>query len=457
MTYHHSWARPCNPAISIRLACSLCCAISLAASAQDAASHSHTFQPEDKQPEDRQSEDKALIHAHELLENYPLVDGHNDLPFVIREKGDPLRDVNAYDLTRTTPHDTDFARLHAGHVGAQFWSVYIPGTEIVKNQGFAKTQLEQIDIARRLVEQYPEYLSLATRAEDIEKARYEGRIASLLGMEGGHAIENSLGALRMFYRLGVRYMTLTHFPNNDWADAAGNDVHGGLTRFGEEVVREMNRLGMLVDLSHVSVNTMNDALDVSEAPVIFSHSNTRALTPHKRNVPDQVLKRLPQNGGVVMASFISVFNVKDYAEWEEGFKKASGGLEIGDPNYDEEKKKYSQKFPEPKASISDVADHLEHIRMTAGIDHVALGSDFYGDPETMVTDLEDTASFPLLFAELIRRGWSDEELIKLSRGNLIRVLKAAEDTSERLQKERNPSYATIEQLDQGQEAPNSLR
>ena len=262
------------------------------------------------QAREAHADDPALARARELLNKYPLIDAHNDLPAVIRESGKPPRDVAAYDLNRRTAGDTDIARLREGGVGGQFWSVWIPSLPDVGKRGFARIQLEQIDIALRVIERYPADFRLALTADEIEQVNAAGRIASLLGIEGGHAIENSLGALRDYYRLGVRYMTLTHFNGNDWADSATEAPrHGGLTKFGEEVVREMNRLGMVVDLSHVSTDTMNDVLDMAEAPVMFSHSSALALTPSPRNVPDSVLSRLGKNGGVVMVDFISEFSV----------------------------------------------------------------------------------------------------------------------------------------------------
>src|SRR5688572_2719249 len=316
--------------------------------------------------------DAVLARAREVLQAHPLIDGHNDLPYVIRESGQPPRDVEAYDLTTRAAGDTDIPRLREGGVGGQFWSVYIPSGADTAARGFARIQLEQIDIALRMVERYPRDLALALTADDIDRANAVGRIASLLGIEGGHAIENSLGALRTYYRLGVRYMTLTHFDGNDWADSATAAArHGGLTKFGAEVVREMNRLGMLVDLSHVSEDTMNDALDIAEAPVIFSHSNARALSPTPRNVPDAVLKRLPQNGGVVMLSFISLFTVQggEHARWQAAFEKETG-VKLGDAAYDAAHEKYTVAHPEPRATLADVADHIEHVRDVAGIDHV---------------------------------------------------------------------------------------
>jgi membrane dipeptidase len=402
------------------------------------------------------AEDAALEHARAFLKQHPLIDGHNDLPEVIREKGKPPRDVAAYDLTRPTAGDTDIARLRAGGVGGQFWSVYIPSSPEVGKKGFARIQLEQIDIALRVIERYPDDLALALTADDVERAMAAGKIASLLGMEGGHAIENSLGALRDFYRLGVRYMTLTHFNSNDWADSATEPSrHGGLTKFGEEVVREMNRLGMLVDISHVSADTMNDALDVTAAPVIFSHSTALALTPSPRNVPDAVLTRMRQNGGVVMVNFISQFTVQGEAHqrWQEAFARETGA-KLVDTDYDEKLTKFTAAHPEPRATIKDVADHVEHVRDVAGIDHVGIGADFFGEPTWMAAGLEDVSRYPELFAELIRRGWSDADLEKLARGNVLRTLRGAEQVAARLQKERPASFLTIEQVDGGKPLPD---
>jgi membrane dipeptidase len=402
------------------------------------------------------ADDDSLAKARAILGRHPLIDGHNDLPWVIRENGKPPRDVASYDLNASTPGDTDIARLRAGGVGGQFWSVYVPSEAAAAARGHARLQLEQIDIALRIVERYPKDLALALTAADVERANAEGRIASLLGMEGGHAIENSLGALRDFYRLGVRYMTLTHFNTTHWADSA-TDVarHGGLSKFGEEVVREMNRLGMLVDISHVSPATMHDVLDIAEAPVIFSHSNARALSTTLRNVPDDVFARVGKNGGVVMVSFISLFNVQgeEHARWQAAFEQAAG-VKLGDPGYDAAYGKYVVDHPEPRATIADVADHVEHVRDAAGVDHVGIGADFFGEPTWMAAGLEDVASYPALFAELLRRGWTEADLAKLSRGNVLRVLRGAEDAAARLQEVRGASFQSIEQLDRGQPLPD---
>jgi membrane dipeptidase len=367
-----------------------------------------------------QAQDLHMDKARRVLEGTPLFDGHNDLPWVIRGSEDAPHDVEAYDLRNATSGHTDIARLRSGMVGAQFWSVYIPMEAV--EEGAARYQLEQIDIARQVIRRYPDVFEQAYSMSDVERIFGSRKVASVLGMEGGHAIENSLGALRAYYDLGARYMTLTHSGNNDWADSGTDDPeHDGLTEFGEEVVREMNRLGMMVDLSHTSPETMNDALDVAEAPVIFSHSSAQAVTAHPRNVPDQVLRRLPDNGGVVMVTFVPAF-ISDAVRTFDG---------SGDP---------------PRATLADVADHIEHIRDVAGIDHVGIGSDFDGISDTPI-GLEDVSTFPTLFAELSRRGWSEEDLAKLAGGNVMRVWRDAESAASRIQRTRGPSTATIEELD----------
>jgi membrane dipeptidase len=379
------------------------------------------------------AEDAALAHARKLLQSTILVDGHNDLPWAIRENKTAPGDVKAYDLRKPTPGATDFARLKLGGVGAQFWSVYIPGE---LSGGFARTQLEQIDIARRIIAMYPDKLQFATSVADIRAAHKAGKIASLMGMEGGHAIEDSLGALRAYYDLGVRYMTLTHNVNLSWADSqAQPPEHGGLTPFGEQVVLEMNKLGMLVDLSHTSDGTMDDALRVSQAPVIFSHSSARALCDVKRNVPDDILERVKVNGGVVMVTFVAGFidpavaaiQVPAMAEITERSKGKSA----------EEREKIEQevlgRVKMPPTSIAKVADHIEHIRDVAGVEHIGLGGDFDGNSEWPV-GLSDVSMYPNLFAELIRRGWSDQDLKLLAGENLLRAFAQAEAVSKRLSK-----------------------
>ena len=402
------------------------------------------------------SPDRALSHARRLLHSSPLIDGHNDLPWEIREDSTAPRDVAAYDLRTRRPKQTDLMRLGDGEVGAQFWSIYIPGE--IRDSGYARVQLEQFDIARRMIARYPDRLGLALTADDIERLFKRGRIASLLGMEGGHAIENSLGALRSYYALGARYMTLTHNVTLDWADAALDSVrHGGLTEFGREVVREMNRLGMLVDLSHTSPGTMSDALDVSEAPVIFSHSSARALVDHPRNVPDSILARLPRNGGLVMVTFVPAFVSSEVAEWERQGDSARKQLEATVSDSAERKRQndaWLAAHPRPEATLAQVADHIQHVRDVAGVDHVGIGSDFDGTDYTPV-GLEDVSRFPELFAELIRRGWSDADLKKLAGQNLLRVLRQAEATAARLQQSRQPSTRTIQELDGPRPVPAS--
>ena len=395
--------------------------------------------------------DSARARAMRALAAQPVVDGHNDLPWRIREDSLHPMDVEAYDLRRKTPGMTDLARLKAGKVGAQFWSVYIPGEKddgtykangaVSSTPGYARVQMEEIDIARRVIAKYPQLMGAPT-SDSARLAIARGRVGSILGMEGGHAIENSLSLLRMYYALGVRYMTLTHNVTLDWADAALDSAkHGGLTPFGREVVREMNRLGMLVDLAHVSPGTMSDALDVTEAPVIFSHSGARALVDHPRDVPDSILARMPKNGGVVMVPFVPAF--------------ISAAVKADDDSLTAHKADaaaWRAAHPRPKATVNDVADVIEHVRKVAGVDHVGIGSDFDGITE-WPEGLEDVSTFPDLFTELARRGWSEADLRKLAGGNVLRAFKAAEQVAARLKKVRGPSQATIQQLDEPRPMP----
>ncbi len=396
-----------------------------------------------------QATDANLELAKKVLRSTPLVDGHNDLPWRIREDKTMARDVEAYDLRKRTPGHTDLARLRAGMLGAQFWSIYIPGE--IKDSGYARVQLEQFDIARRVIAKYPEALAWTPTAAAVRKAFADGKIGSLLGMEGGHAIENSLGALRMYYEMGARYMTLTHNVTLDWADAAlDKPKHGGLTNFGKEVVREMNRLGMLVDLSHVSPGVMSDALTTAEAPVMFSHSAARELTNHARNVPDSILGRLPKNGGVVMVPFVTSFVSQKLRDHELEAERVGRELKTKNPNDSmavaRDVEAWRKVHPAPHVTIKDVADHIDHVRKVAGVDHVGIGSDFDGITE-VVDGLEDVSTFPALFAELARRGWTEGDLKKLAGENILRVLEQAERVAARLQKERPPSNKTIGGLD----------
>jgi membrane dipeptidase len=378
-----------------------------------------------------------LARAKRILSQTPLIDGHNDLPWRIREDSIARGNVDAYDLRKRTPGHTDLDRLKEGMIGAQFWSVYTPGE--YRDSGYAKVQLEQIDIARRFIAKYPDRLALALSVNDIRRDFKQGRIGSLLGIEGGHAIENSLGALRAYYDLGVRYMTLTHNVTLDWADAALDSAkHKGLTPFGDSVVREMNRLGMLVDLSHVSPGTMSAALNVSQAPVIFSHSGARALVDVPRNVPDSILRRVTTNGGIVMVPFVTGFVSPAVLLYDHSTRPVMKDLQAKYGNdtagITREINQWRAAHPEPRATLSQVADQIEYVRKVAGVDHVGIGSDFDGITE-VVQGLEDVSTFPALFAELARRGWSDNDLRKLAGENLLRVFAQAEAVSKRIQKE----------------------
>jgi membrane dipeptidase len=358
--------------------------------------------------------DQALA----LHRESPLIDGHNDIPWQYRMKA--ARDMAKLDLREPQRElHTDIPRLRRGGVGGQFWSVYVPAT--MQGQEAVRATLEQIDVVHQMMDRYSDTFELARTAADVERIFKTGKIASLIGMEGGHSIDNSLAALRMFYMLGARYMTLTHSANTPWADSATDTPqHGGLTPFGEAVVREMNRLGMMVDISHVSADTMHDALAVTQAPVIFSHSSARAVTRHLRNVPDDVLAKLPANGGVVMVTFVPPYLSEAVREFDA---LASG---------------QRQATPEPRATMAQVADHIDHIRKVAGIDHIGIGSDFDGIT-SVPRDLEDVSKFPLLTAELMRRGYSRDDLKKILGLNVLRVMKEEELAAARLQKERPPS------------------
>ena len=354
--------------------------------------------------------DPLLDRARRLLREVPIIDGHNDLPDALKDKAGS--DPGKFDLLQRQPaFMTDVPRLREGGVGGQFWSVYVPVE--TKGANAVKATLDQIDIVYRMAARYPSAFELAFTAADVERIEKRGRIASLIGMEGGHCIDNSLGALRTFYQLGARYMTLTHNENTPWADAAlDTPAHNGLTPFGEDVVREMNRLGMLVDLSHVSPATMEAALRVTRAPVIFSHSSARALTDHPRDVPDNILAKLPQNGGVVMVTFVPSFISREVYE------------------YSNRPAEWRAANPTPVATIAQVADHVDHIKRVAGIDHVGFGGDFDGIT-AVVKGLEDVSTYPALIRELLRRGYTDDDIKKIAGRNVLRVLRGAEDAARR--------------------------
>jgi len=390
-----------------------------------------------------------VAHVKQLLATTPLVDSHNDLPWAMREFANAPLDVEVYDLNKTTKGMTDIKRLRQGHVGGQFWSVYIPGE--IRDSGYARVQLEQIDIARRVIARYPKDLTWSLTAADVRAAHKAGKIGSLLGMEGGHAIENSLGALRAYYELGARYMTLTHNVTLDWADAALDvPTHKGLTPFGKEVVREMNRLGMLVDLSHVSPAVMSNALDVTEAPVIFSHSAARGVTDVARNVPDSILARLPKNGGVVMMTFVPGFTSQDVADFEKRVTAIRDSITKAHPGDNDAQFKavaaWREAHPTPRSTIANVADHMDHIKKVAGAEHIGMGGDYDGITETVV-GLEDVSKYPDLLAELVKRGWTDKEIRGVAGENVLRALTRAEVVSAQLRKTRPASTKTIQQLD----------
>jgi membrane dipeptidase len=384
--------------------------------------------------------DSAIPEIRGLLRDVPLIDGHNDLPWQFRKRGG---DLNAIDLrvnnqNAKPPLATDIPRLRAGGIGGQFWSVYVPsespGPEAVK------AVLEQIDVVHQLVQRYPDTFELALTAADVERIHKQGRIASLIGMEGGHSIDNSLAILRMTYALGARYMTLTHTKNNDWADSsADKPQHNGLAPFGEKVVLEMNRLGMLVDLSHVSDETMRAAMKVTKAPVIFSHSSARAVCNHPRNVPDDILKLTAANGGVVMVCFMPGFVVQresvDLEDWEKENDRLKKLFPNDTAKVEQGIAEWRAAHPAPRrGTISDVADHVDHVRKLAGIEHIGFGSDFDGF-RGGINGLDDVSGYPALLAELLRRGYSKDDLKKIAGLNVLRVLRAAEKVAAEMKHE----------------------
>lgn len=387
-----------------------------------------------------------------VLAATPVIDGHNDLPWEIRDAYDSWRkplDLEADTSRLEARLQTDLPRMKKGGVGAQFWSVWIPAE--MKGDEAIRVTLEQIDIVHLMVARYPNRLEMASTAADIRRIEKSGKIASLIGVEGGHQIGNSPAALRQFHALGARYMTLTHSKNNDWADSATDDpAHDGMTPFGRAIVREMNRLGMIVDLSHVSPKTMHDALTASRAPVIFSHSNARALMDHARNVPDDVLKRLPVNGGVVMVNFFPGFISEAYRRRAAGRDAEDARLKNLYSGQPERRQAalaaWDSAHPEVDVPLTEVADHIEHVRRIAGIDHVGIGSDFDGISGTAPKGLEGVETYPALLAELARRGWSDGDLAKLAGGNLLRAMDRVERVAAGMKGEP-PMIATIEGMD----------
>ncbi len=382
-----------------------------------------------------------------LLARHPVLDGHNDLPWEARERA-------GYDWERLDlaagglPTHTDLPRLRAGGVGAQFWSVFVPAE--LQGDAAVTATLEQVDAVHEMVARFPDDLALARTRAEVEQALATGRVASLMGAEGGHSIDSSLGVLRMLFALGVRYLTLTHNDNVPWADSATDTpVLGGLSAFGREVVREMNRLGMLVDLSHVSADTMRDALDVAEAPVVFSHSSARAVCDHPRNVPDDVLERLPANGGVCMVTFVPKFVSPAVRDWdlEAADAAAAEGISSSDfTAYTAFTAARRRTHPAPPATIEDVVAHCEHVREVAGIEHIGLGGDYDG-VDVQPVGLEDVTGYPRLLTALAGRGWSDADLAALTSGNALRLLGEAEERAVAISAERGPGLARIEDLD----------
>jgi len=375
----------------------------------------------------RSAEETAVA----ILAETPVIDGHNDTPEQIRELFG--NDFSRFDLASLSPEmlaktHTEIVSLRAGRVGGQFWSVWVDPA-LPEHEAVTRT-LEQIDTVERLVARYPDVFVMARSADEIEAAMKNGKIASLIGMEGGHSIGGSLAILRQMYRAGARYMTITHFLTTSWADSATDaPKHDGLSDFGEKVIAEMNRIGMIVDISHVSDATMRDVLDIAKAPLLFTHSNARALLEHPRNVPDDVLMRLKANGGVVMVTFVPVYLSPEIREWEivkAAQEAAAKALHIGSPDQEKAQvESWIETHPRPRATIAQVADHIDHIRKIAGIDHIGISGDF-GGISTAPEGLENVSTYPALFAELVRRGYSKADLAKIAQGNVLRVMRGVE-------------------------------
>ncbi|MGV3577493.1 dipeptidase [Brevundimonas sp.] len=394
-------------------------------------------------PAAAQAQDGAA-RAREILNTTPLIDGHNDLPWALRQgfASDPYAVDLSTNLDATTDLHTDIPRLREGGVGGQFWSVYVPAS--LEPVEAAKATFEQIDMVRRIVGAHPDVFELATTADDVERIHDQGRIASLIGIEGGYSIDDSLGLLREFQEAGVRYMTLTHSKTTTWADSATDaPKYGGLSPFGEDVVREMNRIGMMVDLSHVSEETMVDAMRVSEAPVIFSHSSARAVTDHPRNVPDSVLRAMAEDGGVVMVTFVPGFISKAYLDWGPAYdaEMARLGIAPGTRPEDPRMTAWVEANPRPDATLADVVAHIQHVREVAGIDHVGLGGDFDG-VSSLPEDVQGVDAYPRILAALMEAGWTESDIRKLAGENVLRTMRAVEAVAAAKQAER-PSLAAL--------------
>ena len=406
------------------------------------------------QPADGPDDDAELTRARVLMREVPLIDGHNDLPWELRTSY--AASFDSLDIAKPQPAVmTDIPRLRDGLVGAQFWSTYVPSQ--FEGNGAARAGMEQGDIVHQMIERYPETFELARTADDIVRIHRAGKVASLLGLEGGLMIENSLGLLRAFHRDGVAYLTLTHNRNTDWADAATDTPeHGGLTRFGEEVVHEMNRLGMLIDLSHASDSTMWDVMRVTEAPVFYSHSSSRHFTSHPRNVPDDIAAAVAENGGVILVNYVLPFIYQpayDYYERRDSLRERLRAAGVSMEEGRDSVMRWQEANPMPVPDLGVVGDHLEHLRDVAGVDHVGIGSDLDGI-SVPPRGLEDVSTFPNLIAELLRRGWSDEDAKKVIGLNVLRVMRETEAVAARLQQERSPSTAQIEILDGWDRSPS---
>lgn len=394
-----------------------------------------------------QANNALVARAAAIMSRAPLIDGHNDLPWEMRVR--VAYDASKLDIRQSQPAlETDIPRLRAGHVGGQFWSVYVPAS--MAGQKAVVATLEQMAFVHEMVRRYPDTFEMASTSADVQRIFKNGKIASLMGVEGGHSIDSSLATLRMMYALGARYMTLTHNSNTPWADAANDKPeHNGLTPFGETVVREMNWLGMIVDLSHVSPQTMARTLDVTEAPVMFSHSSAKAICGVPRNVPDDILARLPKNGGVVMVNFYNGFVPPDCLAQSKAASDAAQRFRLqfqGDPKAAQTAIDTWNKANPSHSTLSQVADHVDYIRKVAGIDHIGIGSDFDGIDGEAPAGLEDVSKYPALVAELLRRGYSDADIEKIIGGNILRVLAQSEQVAARLQKQRGPSAATLAPL-----------
>jgi len=389
----------------------------------------------------------AEDRVRQILKRTPLIDGHNDLPWALRQQhgSDPHAVDLSANLDATTELHTDIPRLRSGGVGGQFWSVYVPAS--LEPTEAAKVTFEQIDVVRRIVRAHPTVFELATTAADVERIHRAGRIASLIGIEGGYSIDDSLGLLREFHQAGVRYMTLTHSTTTTWADSATDAPKwGGLSPFGEQVVKEMNRLGMLVDLSHVSEETMLDALRVSEAPVIFSHSSARGVTDHPRNVPDSVLRQMKADGGVVMVTFVPGFINERVRAWGVARAAEEARLKALNPGAPERVaeglRAWAGANVQPRATVEDIVAHIQHVRDVAGVDHVGIGGDFDG-VSSLPDGAEGVDAYPRILAALMARGWTEADVRKLAGENVLRVMRAAEAVAARKRAER-PSLARLE-------------